>query len=303
MGGIEILTNNIHFVFIVMLALVAGGLIKDYGIMNTVFRFIQKNIPSKRIALSLITLLSGILPIPGRTIISAPILDSLTQGVGPNARKKLGILDYVATHHYYLWSPLEKSVLIVLAGLGISYFTLLSYIWIPLVAYIGFTIYLIFNYINEDDLNISITKPTSTPFSFKRIIEYMNYKLIAFVTVVIIAGNLIKLYANDISMFMSGYENISVLAIVLLGSLFSFFMGSSSKYAGLVVISVGLVGIQYLPIIFIADFIGYLLSPTHKCLIISKEYFNTGIKEFYKILSILSGILIISALLNYAITV
>ena len=61
----------------------------------------------------------GVLPVPGRITLATGCFDTCT--TKHKHRGELGILAYLSTHHYYLWSPMEKSVLLVLAGLGITY--------------------------------------------------------------------------------------------------------------------------------------------------------------------------------------
>ena len=60
------------------------------------------------------SLLGGILPIPGRVALSAPLLDAIAP---PDKKKRsaFGVIDYLSTHHYYWWSPLEKTVVLPMA--------------------------------------------------------------------------------------------------------------------------------------------------------------------------------------------
>jgi hypothetical protein len=48
-------------------------------------------------------------------------------------------------------------------------------------------------------------------------------------------------------------------------------------------------------ILFAIDYAGYLLSPTHKCVMIGNRYFGTSFKTYYKVLGIWSLLLIITA--------
>jgi len=120
-------TSGYYYVFYLMAIMVIAGAVKDAGYLQALFRVIQSRIKSKRAVVALVSLFSGILPIPGRVAISAGILQSIApEDKGPS-RSKFGIIDYLSTHHYYLWSPIEKTIIIPMAVLGLSYTQMLSY--------------------------------------------------------------------------------------------------------------------------------------------------------------------------------
>jgi hypothetical protein len=82
----------------------------------------------------LLSFVSGILPIEGRATVSAGILDTATGTNSDNAsRKKLGIIDFLTTHHFYMWSPIEKPVILPMAAFGLTYAAWLVLLW-PLIA-------------------------------------------------------------------------------------------------------------------------------------------------------------------------
>ena len=91
--------------------------------------FLSKYIKSNRLFVVIVSAVCGVLPIPGRVSVSAGILD--TMAPKDSRRKWYGIIDYLSTHHYYLWSPLEKSVIVPMAVLGLTYFEFI-YIMGPL---------------------------------------------------------------------------------------------------------------------------------------------------------------------------
>ena len=76
-----------------------------YPLLNKLTVFV----PSKRLFVVVTSAVAGVLPIAGRVSISAGILDTIAPK--DERRKHYGILDYLSTHHYYLWSPFEKSVI------------------------------------------------------------------------------------------------------------------------------------------------------------------------------------------------
>jgi hypothetical protein len=153
------LLEGIWFVPFVAGIIVLTNLVNSRGYLIPIYTFLQKRIKSKRLLVALISAFSGVLPIPGRTIVSAGALD----GLAPNdsRRKNYGIINYLSTHHYYLWSPLEATVLIPLSVLGLSYFEFISIITPLLITVIGITLYYIFFVLKEDDVVIKDVKYTS----------------------------------------------------------------------------------------------------------------------------------------------
>jgi hypothetical protein len=279
------LLEGIWFVLFVAGIMVLTNLVNSRGYLIPIYTFLQKRIKSKRLLVALISAFSGVLPIPGRTIVSAGALD----GLAPNdsRRKNYGIINYLSTHHYYLWSPLEATVLIPLSVLGLSYFEFISIIAPLLVTVIGITLYYIFFVLKEDDVVIKDVKYTG-----ERVSPFKNFKwdVVILVAAVIIVGNLIKMYSEDIVNFFMSYGSSVFLAGVI-SFVTSFILGSSSKFAGITTLLVSIFGINYLPLLFSLGYAGYLISPTHKCLIITKTYFNLDM-SLYRILLIISTALV-----------
>jgi hypothetical protein len=279
------LLEGIWFVPFVAGIIVLTNLVNSRGYLIPIYTFLQKRIKSKRLLVALISAFSGVLPIPGRTIVSAGALD----GLAPNdsRRKNYGIINYLSTHHYYLWSPLEATVLIPLSVLGLSYFEFISIITPLLITVIGITLYYIFFVLKEDDVVIKDVKYTS-----ERVSPFKNFKwdVVILVAAVIIVGNLIKMYSEDIVNFFMSYGSSVFLAGVI-SFVTSFILGSSSKFAGITTLLVSIFGINYLPLLFSLGYAGYLISPTHKCLIITKTYFNLDM-SLYRILLIISTALV-----------
>ena len=97
------------------------------------------------------SIFGGVLPIPGRVALSAPLLDA----IAPQDKRKrsaFGIIDYLSTHHYYWWSPLEKTVALPMAVLGISYWGFLSYTIVPLIICLAYTWWYIFSKVDPQSV-------------------------------------------------------------------------------------------------------------------------------------------------------
>jgi hypothetical protein len=72
-------------------------------------------------------------------------------------------------------------------------------------------------------------------------------------------------------------------------------MGSSSRFIALAVLMAQLFGVEYFLWFFAIDFAGYLLSPTHKCVMIGNRYFGTPVVTYYKALGAWGVLLLATA--------
>lgn len=320
---LEVLTAFGYLIFLIEIMIISG-IAKENNSFQVVFNLV--NPEYKRAGLLLISTVGGILPIPGRVAVSASVLDSIA---GTKNRWKFGILDYLATHHYYLWSPLEKTVIIPMAVLGISYMEFLGYLYPLILISIGYIVFYVFFIIKESDIDIKIIKVkdpdlltpfglllgisalvfgvpgwisfgltllwfkvrTSTPFS--KFNKYINWELVFVMFIVLSIGFYINLYHEVILQYLN-HQNILFASITAFG--LSWFMGSSGKYAGIAAILISLFGIEYLVWFLTIEFIAYNLSPTHKCIHIGRMYFGTPAKEYFKALIIWQLLMFLYAL-------
>jgi len=133
--------------------MIVGGLVKQYGVLNEVFVALRKIFKSNRLVVAATAFAGGVLPIEGRVVMSAPLLDSIASDKA-QSRSKFGIVDYLSTHHYYWWSPLEKTVVLPMAALGLSYTQMLGYTIVPLAITLSFAGVFIFKYVKETDVEI-----------------------------------------------------------------------------------------------------------------------------------------------------
>jgi len=245
----EILIKGQEFLVYLIFIMFVTGILKERGYLTDLFRILTQKIKSKKAVVFLVSLFGGVLPIPGRVALSASMLNSIAP-VDNKKRKKFGIIDYLATHHYYLWSPLEKTVIIPMAILGLSYMTFMSYIW-PLLLITGLYITFYIMSLNDDEIDIEVhDEPINwkniwlvvIPFlstilvscftdyyflaftiftfyllgysnSWFKVLDYINWELIVIVSVVIILGNLIGSYYESIESFIKQFalnKNISI---------------------------------------------------------------------------------------------
>jgi hypothetical protein len=295
----NLITDNQQYLLLLAIVMGLSFWAKKTQIFLPVYKFIADRVKSKRAVVALISLVSGVLPVNGRASISAGALDT----VAPNNEKKkiFGIIDYLSTHHYYFWSPLEATVLLPMAALSISYAEFMGRIWPLLATAIVVILYYIFKIVKEDEVEININKsltPTTWKEDRKQIKSYATTLL--FVGLVIVLSNIVKANFDQINAWVnSAHDEGLLLFIVLAGFLASFALGSSGKFAGFTSLSATVYGIEYLPLFFAVDYAGYMLAPTHKCLIITKSYFDTPIKKHYKAVFALVVPIILMGILTY----
>lgn len=285
--------NGLWYVGLLALIMVLSAWAKKTNVFMPVYRWIALNVKSRRAVVAIISAISGVLPIEGRVTVSAGFLDTIAPN--DNRRKIYGIIDYLSTHHYYFWSPLEKTVILPMAILSISYFNFLILVWPLIVTCLAVGLFYIFFVLKEEDIAIDLDKSSEKCCDIHQEVNWVQWKVLTAVAGVIVLGNFIKSF--DVQMYEVVKNNGSIAVATLLSFLFSFAMGSSSKYAGFVSILSTIFGTQYLPLFLAVDYAGYMLSPTHKCFTVGKTYFDTPVGEFYKAIGFLCISLIFVATL------
>jgi hypothetical protein len=152
--------ENTTYILFVLEALLISHLCTRHGVFNSVLSFFQSRVKSKRLLMFIASAISGVLPVPGRIVLGASGFSAAFKA----EPKKLGLVNYISTHHYYLWSPLEKTVIIPMAAFGISYTAWLGMFWpFILVTAILVAAYVFFGF-TEDQIELNIT-PTTNKFS------------------------------------------------------------------------------------------------------------------------------------------
>ena len=331
----EILIKGQEFLAYLLFTMFVTGILKERGYLMDIFRLLEQKVKSKKMVVFLVSLFGGILPVTGRVALSASMLNSIAP-VDNKKRKKFGIIDYLATHHYYLWSPIEKTVIIPMAVLGLTYTQFMSYIW-PLLLISGLYITYYILSLGDDEIDIEVkdepinwkniffvvvpflvtilvsgvTSYFFTAFTvftsylivysrlWKNLIGYINWELLWIVAVVIMLGNLVGNYYPQIEEYLKQYKNPqSILVVSVLGFLASFMLGSSAKYASIVCLLTSVFGMQYFVLFFTLEYSAYLISPSHKCLPIGQKYFHTGFLTYLKALIIWISLMITYAILT-----
>ncbi len=332
--------KGLEYIWLVFFIMIVAGIAKERGLFMPVYSYIKTSFKSNRLVLFLISAISGVLPIEGRVTVSAGVLDTITHKDCDHnhGRQKMGIVDYLSTHHYYLWSPLEKTVVIPMATFGLGYVAWLGMVWPLLLVTALFVTYYIFFKVKEDEINIeestfkiSAVMRNVLPFfiaigayiyvggdkhifaifgslalyyvfltqtwNFKKLLSYINWEVLLTVAVVIILGYYFKSQEALINEYIRGLgiditTVTGILIVSLIGLVASFLMGSSGKFIALAVLMSAVFGQQYFLWFFAVDYVGYLLSPTHKCVMVGNRYFGTPLKTYYSALGIWSILLL-----------
>ena len=337
---LSILYSGQVYLFLIVFVMMIAGMIKENDLFKDLFCFFEQNLKSKKAVVAIVSALTGLLPIKGRVTVSAGMLDTLAPDKGCCGREKFGPIDYVSTHHYYFWSPLEKTVILPMAAFGLSYGAFMSMMWPLLAVSIAFIIaYLVWG-VKESDIElgdcgteIKVSRITryvfpyiagvgaiiagmnflwafgsltlyymfcTKTFDLKKLLGYVDWKLVGWVALIIVAANVAVSNTDNIKHFLgnAGLDINTANGFILL-SLFSFAgafaLGSSSRFGAITVLMASIYGLEYLPWFFAVDFVGYLISPMHKCVAIGMLYFGTKLRYYATILGIWGGLVIATA--------
>ena len=315
------------YLFLIVFVMMIAGMIKENNLFSDVFAFLKRSLKSNRAIVALFSAMTGVLPIKGRVTVSAGLLDTLAPK-DKKKREKFGPIDFMSSHHYYFWSPIEKTVILPMAAFGLSYTAFLGIMWPLIAATFAYIIWYLVYMVKDTDIalveakkKIKVSRITryvfpyimgvsaviagvnflwafglltlyyiivTQTFDWKKLLGYVDWKIIAWVAIIILLANTTRLYTGEIKEFIgsTGIDMNSPVgfgAISLLAFGFAWILGSSSRFGAIMVILTSLYGIQYLPWFFAVDFAGYILSPMHKCVAIGKMYFGTSL-TYYGIL-------------------
>lgn len=334
------LVNGLEYLWMIFFIMISAGLAKEYNLFAPAYSYIKDTFRSNKFVVVILSAIGGVLPIEGRVTVSAGLLDTVAPKCG-HGREKMGIVDYLSTHHYYMWSPLEKTVILPIAAFGITYTAFVGMIFPLLVVSGVFISWYIWSQVKEHEVTIvssefkidSVIRNILPMFlalgvyiwvggssnvfaifgtlalyymiitqqwNYKKLLGYINWQTIATVAVVIVLGNYFKSQSNEFMEFMksSGFDPHTIVGMLLIsisGFVISFLMGSSGKFIALAVLMSQVFGVEYFLWFFAVDYAGYLLSPTHKCVMVGNRYFGTPLVTYYKALVTWSALMLIVA--------
>ena len=337
MEYIDLLLKGQVYLFLIIFVMMIAGMVKENKLFDDLFCFFEQSLKSKKAVVAVVSAITGLLPIKGRVTVSAGMLESLAPDRGCCGREKFGPIDYVSTHHYYFWSPLEKTVILPMAAFGLTYGQFMGIIWPLLAVSIAFIVaYLVWG-VKESDIelndctrDIKVSRITryvlpyvagvgaiiagvdflwafgtltvyymvvTRTFDILKLLRFVDWKLIGWVALIIVAANFARENTESIKTFLqtsgldintwSGFIYLSIASFAG-----AFALGSRSRFGELTIIIASIYGIEYLPWFFAVDFVGYLVSPMHKCVAIGMLYFGTKLRYYITILGIWGGLVI-----------
>ena len=331
----SVLLKDISYLWMIFFIMISAGLAKEYALFAPAFAYVRNTFRSNKFVVVLLSAIGGILPIEGRVTVSAGLLDTVAPKTG-HGREKLGIVDYLATHHYYMWSPLEKTVILPIAAFGLTYGAWLGLIAPLLIVSLAFITWYIWYQVHEEEISItpgnfklsSVMRNVLPMFiaigfyiynknwmigsfgflslyyiiitqqwNIKKLLGYVRWDVLVWVGAVIALGNYMKTYGGAWeamlkTSMLDPHTFVGMAIISAIGFAASFLMGSSGKFVAIAVLMAQLFGIEYFLWFFAIDFAAYLVSPTHKCVMIGNRYFGTPLVTYYKALGTWGALLL-----------
>ena len=325
----QVLLKDISYLWMIFFIMISAGLAKEYALFAPAFAYVRNTFRSNKFVVVLLSAIGGILPIEGRVTVSAGLLDTVAPKEG-HGREKLGIVDYLANHHYYMWSPLEKTVILPIAAFGLTYVAWLSLIAPLLIVSLIFISWYIWSQVHDEEIviapgnfKLSAFLRNSIPlfvaigvyiygggennvfaifglltlyyviitqqWNYKKLLGYIRWDVLLMVGAVIMLGNYMKSHNSEFealikSIGLDPHTLVGMLIISAVGFAASFLMGSSGKFVAIAVLMAQVFGHEYFLWFFALDFSAYLVSPTHKCVMIGNRYFGTPVGTYYKAL-------------------
>ena len=330
-------TGGLGYLWMILFIMIAAGLAKEHALFAPVYAYVKNTFRSNRFVLVILSAIGGVLPIEGRVTVSAGLLDTVAPKDG-EGRQKMGIVDYLATHHYYMWSPLEKTVVLPIAAFGLTYTTFIGMVAPLMAVSLAFIAWYIYSQVSEQDVVITPTNfklsavirnvfpmiiaiatyiafdnyivsfgllalyymMITQTWNIKKLNSYIKWEAIIVVAVVICLGNFFKSYESEMqeivkASLLDPTTLTGMLGISAIGFVASFLMGSSGKFVAFAVLMAQIFGMEYFLWFFAIDYAGYLLSPTHKCVMIGNRYFGTPYFTYYKALGAWAVLLLATA--------
>lgn len=325
-------TAQYEVLLILISVMLISGTLKEANAGGTLYSLVSRYMKNPKWLLSLFSAFLGIVPIPGRITATCCVLDSIRDKTKESP--KMGIVAYLSSHHYYLWSPLEKSIIITCGLLGLTYYQFMTYMIIPAIITFVFCMVYIAFFVKKEDINfgpipekinklslvsifsligvlvagacgvsmlplmggcaIFLLLINMRSVNFKKVYTFLDWKVLIIATLALLLSAIIGVYSKFIVEFVkSNAGQLSIPAVVCLSFFASFLMGSSAKFAAMTGSLCLIYGVQYLPLFYLVDYCGYLISPAHKCLPIAQAYFKTPVLSLSKVLGIQALILVI----------
>jgi hypothetical protein len=211
----------------------------------------------------------GCLPISGRQVAVTACIQPL-----PAKRSSISaVITYLGCHHYYLWSPIEPAVLLILASTGIIYSSFLLMTLPYLLVYVLVYLLIALRYKKDENQYLYLNVPCVNKKLFITIAKTFGWVIVASVI-----GTIIKKY---IPTNLITNEHIKIL-FMFLAFLFGFASGSSKQCAVTAILFSSVFTLQLIGMFYCIGLAGYLLSPLHACVIFSLKHNQVKFYNFAK---------------------
>lgn len=313
--------------------LFSGAICLRIGVFDSIFRTISSVIPWTKPRIVVLSVVTSVLPVPGRIAVSAPILAA---SVSKDTDKdKLSTINYWSSHFWYLFSPMEKSIILTASLAGVTYSSLILSL-IPAVIVLSLVgLVCLYRMDFKEYANASyVTTYTDKATTMSSILAFsvalfvmFKYNSIAagmapclaisvvyafvinknairdslpdsdkiwFLGFVIAAAAMLKSELAGIDKWLIHLgicPSMTVPFVLVVAFLAGLITGSSSKMTAIgTLVAVTLLNFKSLsPLhaslmlasVYMAEYAGYLLSPMHKCIHITKQHFDASYKKLY----------------------
>ena len=135
--------ENIEVLYLFVGVLFVVNVYKQIGNIADYLLYWTRLIRNPRLALIFTSMVLAIMPVKGRTIVSAPIIGQIAEKHRLN-KISAAMVDFIATHIVYLVLPIEGSVIVVLttfATIGFHLGTFISYMLPGIIFLVGVVAY------------------------------------------------------------------------------------------------------------------------------------------------------------------
>ena len=86
--------------------MILGGFIRQYHVLDDVYSLAKRYVKDNRVMIIITSIFGGILPIPGRGALSAPLLDA----IAPTDKRKRSEFGVIAVSYTHLTLPTKRIV-------------------------------------------------------------------------------------------------------------------------------------------------------------------------------------------------
>lgn len=159
-------TENVELVILFTNVLFVTNIYKQIGNATDNLLYWTRFLKNGKLSLIFTSLFLGLMPVKGRTILSAPIIAQIARKNNLN-NASASMVDYLSTHIYYLIFPLSTSLMLVIAMMKFNYFNFIFFL-MPGVLFLAI---MVWHFVSKS--NISTNFAIETKSSFKEAVRFV----------------------------------------------------------------------------------------------------------------------------------